>query len=138
MGEMTAGMRGAGHGVPSPNMTLLVFRNEDADAVLSAMRGELTSDRGFTGRDQSGLRDQYWWFGQEQRSPTGNVQIRNQAFYITGLAGATVEQAYERRSLVTRTPPLIPDHGECVVMLLHDQSWLDSAARTLGRWLHLS
>lgn len=137
-------------GSPPPTsvvqMKMFIFRTEDSAAVLQAMKAELTSQRGFSPYDLTAARpakgaapeEVTWDFERVNLSPAEPVPGRHEALlYSAGTSAWYEMERYEKGPSAAASAPLGLVRTACIVMALHEESWLDRTLDTVRGFFHI-
>lgn len=122
-----------------PKCTLLVFRFEDARAVLAEIKAELTPARGFVARDmlapaligasKTSSEDEAWVFSK------GGPPVPDESLeFCSGPEAALARDEWEHGPRYLPRPLIVPS---CVVLITRKDNWLDTATEALRGFLHL-
>jgi hypothetical protein len=114
-----------------PHVTILFFRNQDADAVLSSMKAEYSLAHGYLARkvsfDKELSKDIIWEFSTHALLRGDCTTLR---------AGACAQFLYGKSALNYIKGPSPPE-GACVVIVPYHQTWAEKAMESVRRFLHL-
>lgn len=119
-------------------ITMLVFKPEDAEKVLIKMKAELTPDRGYSSKQLASPPNNIAWdFAPGPFPTTGGVAKPNgTAEYAFGNSAAFEEQLFERgTSHMTYWNQ--DEKPACIVLLVHQATWLDRGLDTVRALLHI-
>jgi hypothetical protein len=119
-----------------PHVTLLVFDNSDEQAVLDAMKRELTPARGFQPRDTIHGPNHQIQFTKVGTGPPSPSPEEGGYFEYGPEAKEFLDAVVEHRSLNFKK---MSDNGPavCTVALLRKETWFDRQLAVVRRFLHL-
>jgi hypothetical protein len=124
-------------------MTMLVFAPQDADAILASLKGELTKSRGYLAQDlmssmkaalgkrklPEGLEhDQQWVFAKS------STEV---ACFESGHMASYAKQFYAGKGMRHGVMAAAPSEPACVVLIRHDESWLERQISSVRAFLRL-
>lgn len=124
--------------------TMLVFRTADAAAILKAMKEELVARRGFLEQDLAGPHplspnDVIWEFAEGSLpSPDPSAPRTAASMYASGYTAAEEEDIFERGlARIEHDPDTPKQRNACIVVLVHEENWVDGALDKVRGFLHL-
>lgn len=124
--------------------TMLVFRTEDATAILKAMKEELVARRGFLEQDLAGPQplspnDVIWEFAEGSLPSSDPSAPRTPAsMYASGYTAAEEEAIFEKGLAHIEYEPDAPkERNACIVVLVHEENWMDNVLDKCRGFLHL-
>jgi hypothetical protein len=124
-----------------PVMTMLLFDYRDADAVLDAMKKELSSERGYSSRQlpySSGKGEASWdFFHGPLPPPTIHTSTSDNAYYIAGVQAAMLAPAFESGSFRSLGPALKTNPPKaCLVLVVREDTWVERTLAAVRAFLH--
>jgi hypothetical protein len=123
-----------------PPMTMLVFDYKQADAVLEAMKKELTPKRGFTSKANPSFAEREWEFYPGPIPKPGAMTIPKEAsVFMSGKEASLVKEMYEGGgpAFITRLPSGRLAEPACFVLIVHEETWVEKSLSAVRRFLRL-
>jgi hypothetical protein len=121
-----------------PHTTLLVFQDADSARLLASIKAELTPERGFLSSSlgkqvpSDGAFGTVWQFGTGiTSSPGWTGLLKDGAVYADGRIGAVLSEMYGGEA----NPSV--QHTACIVLLTHDETWVEKSLDSVRAFLHL-